>query len=135
MKCGKSEMVPSTALSQARRNAALFFGSLLPLAVKQESTWLLPAVFGIGSALPVLVFGMLLTVARQPAARHQSLRPPATDRPLATARHRLAARRGRHLSHRPPVVGLAGSPSIESAPEACASYGVNTLLSPVEFRV
>jgi cytochrome c-type biogenesis protein len=50
-------------------SAALFFGSLLPLAVKQESTWLLPAVFGVGSALPVLVFGILLTVARQSATK------------------------------------------------------------------
>lgn len=56
------------ALAFCPVSAALFFGSLLPLAVKQESTWLLPAVFGVGSALPVLVFGILLTVARQTAA-------------------------------------------------------------------
>lgn len=55
------------ALAFCPVSAALFFGSLLPIAVKQESTWLLPAVFGIGSALPVLVFGILLTVARQSA--------------------------------------------------------------------
>jgi cytochrome c-type biogenesis protein len=57
------------ALAFCPVSAALFFGSLLPLAVKQESTWLLPAVFGVGSALPVLVFGILLTVARQTATR------------------------------------------------------------------
>jgi cytochrome c biogenesis protein CcdA len=57
------------ALAFCPVSAALFFGSLLPLAVKQESTWLLPAVFGIGSALPVLVFGILLTVARQTATK------------------------------------------------------------------
>jgi cytochrome c-type biogenesis protein len=50
-------------------SAALFFGSLLPLAIQQESTWLLPAVFGMGSALPVLIFGILLTLARQTATR------------------------------------------------------------------
>jgi cytochrome c-type biogenesis protein len=55
------------ALAFCPVSAALFFGSLLPLAVKQESTWLLPAVFGIGSALPVLAFGILLTVARENA--------------------------------------------------------------------
>jgi cytochrome c biogenesis protein CcdA len=55
------------ALAFCPVSAALFFGSLLPLAVKQESTWLLPAVFGVGSALPVLVFGILLTMARQTA--------------------------------------------------------------------
>lgn len=55
------------ALAFCPVSAALFFGSLLPLAIKQESTWLLPALFGIGSALPVLIFGILLTVARQTA--------------------------------------------------------------------
>ena len=57
------------ALAFCPVSAALFFGSLLPLAIQQESTWLLPAVFGIGSALPVLVFGILLTLARQSATR------------------------------------------------------------------
>jgi cytochrome c-type biogenesis protein len=57
------------ALAFCPVSAALFFGSLLPIAVQQESTWLLPAVFGVGSALPVLVFGILLTVARQTATR------------------------------------------------------------------
>jgi cytochrome c biogenesis protein CcdA len=57
------------ALAFCPVSAALFFGSLLPLAIQQKSTWLLPAVFGIGSALPVLVFGILLTVARQSASR------------------------------------------------------------------
>jgi cytochrome c biogenesis protein CcdA len=57
------------ALAFCPVTAALFFGSLLPLAVKQGSTLLLPAVFGIGSALPVLVFGVLLTIARHSATR------------------------------------------------------------------
>lgn len=57
------------ALAFCPVSAALFFGSLLPLAVRQESTWLLPAVFGAGSALPVLGFGILMTVARQAASR------------------------------------------------------------------
>ena len=57
------------ALAFCPVSAALFFGSLLPLAIQQESTWLLPAVFGIGSALPVLVFGILLTLARHSASR------------------------------------------------------------------
>lgn len=55
------------ALAFCPVSAALFFGSLLPLAVQQESTWLLPAMFGIGSAVPVLVFGILLAVARHAA--------------------------------------------------------------------
>ena len=57
------------ALAFCPVSAALFFGSLLPLAVKQESTWLLPAMFGFGSALPVLVFGVLVALARQLASR------------------------------------------------------------------
>jgi cytochrome c biogenesis protein CcdA len=57
------------ALAFCPVSAALFFGSLLPLAVKQQSMWLLPAIFGLGSALPVLAFGILLTVARSTAAK------------------------------------------------------------------
>jgi cytochrome c biogenesis protein CcdA len=57
------------ALAFCPVSAALFFGSLLPLAIRQESTWLLPAVFGLGSALPVLAFGILLTLARESATR------------------------------------------------------------------
>ena len=57
------------ALAFCPVSAALFFGSLLPVAVHHQSTWMLPAVFGIGSALPVLIFGILLTVARQSATK------------------------------------------------------------------
>lgn len=57
------------ALAFCPVSAALFFGSLLPLAVNHRSTWLVPAVFGIGSALPVLVFGILITLAREAATR------------------------------------------------------------------
>lgn len=57
------------AMAFCPASGALFFGSLLPLAIQQKSTWLLPAVYGVGSALPVLFFGILLTVARESAAR------------------------------------------------------------------
>ena len=57
------------ALAFCPVSAALFFGSLLPLAVRQESAWLLPAVFGFGSALPVLLFGCLFALARHRAAK------------------------------------------------------------------
>jgi cytochrome c biogenesis protein CcdA len=50
-------------------SGALFFGSLLPMAVARESVVLLPVCYGVGSALPVLFFGILLTVARQSASR------------------------------------------------------------------
>ena len=48
------------ALSFCPVSAALFFGSLLALAVKNESGIMLPAVYGIGTALPVLVFAVLI---------------------------------------------------------------------------
>ena len=40
--------------------AALFFGTLIPLAVKAQSRILIPAIFGVGTGLPVLVFAFLL---------------------------------------------------------------------------
>lgn len=44
------------ALSFCPVSAALFFGSLLPLALKTDSSLLIPAVYGIGTALPVMGF-------------------------------------------------------------------------------
>jgi len=38
----------------------LYFGSLLPIAVEQQSPLLLPALYGAGTALPVLLFGLLI---------------------------------------------------------------------------
>jgi cytochrome c biogenesis protein CcdA len=46
------------ALSFCPVSAALFFGSLIPLAVKQESPLLLPALYGAGTGLPVLAFAL-----------------------------------------------------------------------------
>lgn len=48
------------ALSFCPVSAALFFGSLIPLAVEQESNLLMPTVYGIGTALPVVVFAVLI---------------------------------------------------------------------------
>jgi len=41
-------------------SAALFFGSLLPLAVNAGSGLLLPAVYGVATGLPVLAFALLI---------------------------------------------------------------------------
>ncbi|MCH7227921.1 aromatic aminobenezylarsenical efflux permease ArsG family transporter [Haloferula sp. A504] len=57
------------ALAFCPVSAALFFGSLLPLAVRNESIWLLPGVFGFGSAAPVVVFVVLLAFARRAAGK------------------------------------------------------------------
>jgi len=48
------------ALSFCPISAALFFGSLLPLATKYNSVFTMPSVYGIGTALPVLAFSLLL---------------------------------------------------------------------------
>lgn len=48
------------ALSFCPTSAALFFGSLLPLALKMHSGVLLPVLFGIATGVPVLVFAFLL---------------------------------------------------------------------------
>ena len=48
------------ALSFCPVSAALFFASLVPLAVEHSSPVVLPAVYGIGTALPVAVFALVL---------------------------------------------------------------------------
>ena len=48
------------ALSFCPTSAALFFGSLLPLAVNHQSGIFLPAIFGLGTGLPVLIFAGML---------------------------------------------------------------------------
>ncbi len=47
------------ALSFCPTSAALFFGSLMTLALKLESGILLPSVYGIATGLPVLVFAVI----------------------------------------------------------------------------
>ena len=41
-------------------SAALFFGSLVPLSIKANSLFVIPAVYGVGTGLPVLVFSLFL---------------------------------------------------------------------------
>ncbi len=48
------------ALSFCPLSAALFFASLVPLAVQQESGVLMPAVYGVATGLPVLMFAVIL---------------------------------------------------------------------------
>ena len=63
------------ALSFCPVSAALFFGSLVTLAVEQESTVLLPALYGLGTALPVVLFaGAVATGARNVAASAEKLK-------------------------------------------------------------
>ena len=53
------------ALSFCPVSAGLFFAGLIPLALKQDSTVALPAVFGVGTALPVIGFAFILAFASQ----------------------------------------------------------------------
>lgn len=62
------------ALSLCPVSAALFFGSLVPLAVAQNSKVLLPMLYGIGTGLPVVAVSALLS---------------AGERTLGTALHQL----------------------------------------------
>ena len=50
------------ALSFCPVSATLFFGSLLTLAVKARSGVVLPAVYGIGTGLPVFAFAILVAL-------------------------------------------------------------------------
>ena len=50
------------ALSFCPVSAALFFGSLIPLSVASHSSVVFPALYGIGTAVPVIVFAVLIAL-------------------------------------------------------------------------
>lgn len=50
------------ALSFCPVSAALFFGSLIPLAINNSSVVLMPSLYGIGTGLPVLGFAVLIAL-------------------------------------------------------------------------
>ena len=49
------------ALAFCPVSAGLFFGGLIPLALEHRSSLWLPAVYGLGTGLPVVVFAVLLS--------------------------------------------------------------------------
>ena len=49
------------ALSFCPISAALFFGSIIPLSLKYESRLILPFLYGVGTALPVLLFSLIIS--------------------------------------------------------------------------
>lgn len=57
------------ALSFCPVSAALFFGSLVPLAVQHKATLSLPALYGIGTGLPVLAFAILIASGAQSVSK------------------------------------------------------------------
>jgi len=50
------------ALAFCPVSAALFFGSMLPIAVKHQSSILMPSLYGLGTALPVVAFAVLIAI-------------------------------------------------------------------------
>jgi cytochrome c biogenesis protein CcdA len=50
------------ALTFCPISAALYFGSLIPLSIQQREPFLLPALFGLGTALPVVLFAALIAL-------------------------------------------------------------------------
>jgi cytochrome c biogenesis protein CcdA len=57
------------ALSFCPVSAGLFFGGLIPLAMSSHSRVLLPAVYGLGTGLPVVVFAVLIALGAHGVAR------------------------------------------------------------------
>ena len=56
------------ALSFCPTSAALFFGSLLPIAVREQSGVFIPAVYGIATGLPVFLFAFLIAIGANKVA-------------------------------------------------------------------
>ncbi len=56
------------ALSFCPVSAALYFGSLIPIAIERQSAAILPMAYGIGTGLPVLVLAFALLGGLQTAA-------------------------------------------------------------------
>lgn len=53
------------ALSFCPVSAGLFFAGLIPLSIKEGSRLLLPALYGAGTALPVIAFAFLIAFATE----------------------------------------------------------------------
>lgn len=58
------------ALAFCPVSAALFFGSLLPLALEARSSVLVPAIYGFGTALPVIAVAGVLAGGAESIGRH-----------------------------------------------------------------
>ena len=50
------------ALALCPVSAALFFGSLIPLAINTKGGILLPFIYGVGTGLPVLIFAVMIAL-------------------------------------------------------------------------
>lgn len=74
-KLGKSGMLGAFllgivfALTFCPIAAAIFFGSLLPITVKANSPILLPVIYGIATAFPVLIFAFTISLGAEKIAK------------------------------------------------------------------
>ena len=50
------------ALAFCPFSAVLFFGMLIPIAIKSGDGLIIPAVFAFATGLPVIIFSLILTV-------------------------------------------------------------------------
>lgn len=53
------------ALAFCPVSAALFFGSVVPLSLKYKSVILIPLIYGVGTALPVILFAFAISFSIQ----------------------------------------------------------------------
>ena len=63
--CGGLLLGVVFALTFCPTSAALFFGSLVPLSLKVNSSITLPAIYGVERRCPVMVFAVLLATSAQ----------------------------------------------------------------------
>jgi len=56
------------ALSFCPASAGLFFAGLIPLSLKQDSPVIIPAVYGIATAIPVIFFAFLIAFSTKKVA-------------------------------------------------------------------
>ncbi|HBM15297.1 MAG TPA: cytochrome C biogenesis protein [Lentisphaeria bacterium] len=50
------------ALSFCPVSAGLYFGGLIPLSIEETSSFLLPFVYAVGTALPVIIFALIIAL-------------------------------------------------------------------------
>jgi cytochrome c biogenesis protein CcdA len=53
------------ALSFCPVSAAIYFGSFIPMVIQTKSSFLMAATFGVGTALPVIVFALVISFSAQ----------------------------------------------------------------------
>lgn len=79
------------ALSFCPVSAVIFFGTLLPLVVKADSPVILPLLYGLGTAVPVIVAVALLAGGVEVAGRMEAFKKLGSRLQVATGAVMVAA--------------------------------------------